>query len=307
MVKISTSEEKIFMQLAFDKADQHLGSTKNNPSVGCVVVKNGSVISTSVTSINGRPHAETNALKLNKNFKGATMFATLEPCSHYGKTPPCTKEIIKKKISKVYYPLNDIDRRTSNKSKKILSKKKIIVKVGILNKFAKNFYKSYFVSRKRNYLPYLDAKIAISDDFFSVSKKNKWITNDFSRSRVNFIRSKYDCILSTYKSVNKDNSKLDCRLDGIKHLSPARVIIDKDLKLKKKLNLYDRSSAIPTFIITSNNNKNKEIYFKKNNIKILKINTNMKHFKFEQILSLLKKRGFSRILCEAGLFTTKNL
>ena len=88
--------DKRFMQLAFDKASEHLGSTKENPSVGCVVVKNNTVISSGKTSLNGRPHAETNALNKKKKFNGSTIYVTLEPCAHHGLTPPCIN-IIKKK------------------------------------------------------------------------------------------------------------------------------------------------------------------------------------------------------------------
>ena len=116
--------EKKFMKLAFQKAYNHLGSTKENPSVGCVVVKNGSVISSGATSVNGRPHAEINALKAKKNFFGSTMYITLEPCSHYGKTPPCVNTIIQKGVSKVCYSILDSDTRTQNKAKSILLKKK---------------------------------------------------------------------------------------------------------------------------------------------------------------------------------------
>ena len=90
------------------------------------------------------------------------------------------------------------------------------------------------MSQKNNSLPFLDAKIAISKDCFSANKRKKWITNFFSRNKVHLIRSKYDCILSTYKTVNKDNSRLNCRIQGLEHLSPSRAIIDKHLKLKKK-------------------------------------------------------------------------
>ena len=102
-----------FSNLAFNLAEIHLGKTNTNPSVGCVVVKDGSVISSGVTSISGRPHAEFNALNNNKiNFKDSVMYVTLEPCSHYGKTPPCTNLIRKKKIKKVYYCFEDPDLRS---------------------------------------------------------------------------------------------------------------------------------------------------------------------------------------------------
>ncbi len=301
----NTNPENKFMQLAFEKAYKHLGSTKENPSVGCVVVKNGSVISSGSTSVNGRPHAEINALKAKKNFFGSTMYVTLEPCSHYGKTAPCVNTIIKKGVSKVCYSILDPDLRTQNKTKSIFLKKKIKVKIGILKNEAKTFYRSYFLSKKNETLPYMDGKIAISKDFFSVNKKTKWVTNELSRSKVHLIRSRYDCILSTYRSVNKDNSRLDCRINGLEHLSPSRVIIDKDLKLKRKLNIYDSTKKIKTYIITSKNNKKKEKFLKSKNIKIIKIKDKKKSFSYKEILLQLKNKGFSRILCESGLYTTK--
>ena len=229
-----TSAHKNFMGLAFEKASQNLGSTNENPSVGCIIVKDGAVISSGVTSIKGRPHAEVNALNKNKNFYGSSMYVTLEPCVHYGKTSPCIKSILKKGIKKVYYPILDFDSRTRNKAKKILQKNKIKVKIGTLRKNAIDFYKSYSLFKSKKSLPLIDIKVAISKDYFSVNKNNKWITNQSSREKVHLLRSKYDCILSTYKTVNKDNSMLNCRVKGLEKRSPSRVIIDKNLKLKKK-------------------------------------------------------------------------
>ncbi len=299
--------EKKYMGLAFEKAFEHLGSTGENPSVGCVIVKNGSVISSGVTSINGRPHAETNALKVKKNFSGSTLFTTLEPCVHYGKTKPCVNEIIKNKIKKVYYPIVDTDKRTSNKAKNIFKKNKIKVKIGILENKAKLFYKSYFLSKNNNSLPLIDAKVAISKDFYSVNKKKKWITNYLSRNKVHLIRSKYDCILSTYKTINKDNARLNCRINGLEKYSPSRIIIDKKFKINTKLNIFNTADKIRTYLITSTNNKVKEKKLKLKKVKIIRLKDNNQLFDFKEILKLLKKKGFSRILCESGFFTTKKL
>ena len=96
------TNHNLFSTLALNLAEKNLGKTKTNPSVGCVIVKDGSVISSAVTSINGRPHAEFNALKRKINYKGAYMYVTLEPCTHYGKTPPCTNIIKEKKIKKSF-------------------------------------------------------------------------------------------------------------------------------------------------------------------------------------------------------------
>ena len=307
MIRSQNNLEKKFMKLAFEKATQNIGSTKENPSVGCVVVKDGTVISSATTSLKGRPHAEINALKKNKNFHGSTMYVTLEPCTHYGKTSPCVNTILKKLITKVCYPILDFDSRTRNKAKKFLNKKKIKVKIGTLRKEALNFYKSYFLFKQNKALPFMDAKIAISKDFFSINKRNKWITNAFSRNKAHLIRSRYDCILSTYKSVNNDNSKLNCRIRGLERFSPARVIIDKDFKLKKNLDIYNSTTNIKTYVIIGKNNKKKEKFLKSKKVKIIKIPERKKYFSYQDILIRLKKMGFSRILCESGFHTTNHL
>ena len=144
------STDKKYMKLAINLARNQKGFTGSNPSVGCVIVKNRKIISYGVTNVNGRPHAETIALiKNKKKNNGSTMFLTLEPCSHYGKTSPCTNAIIKSKIKKVVYSIEDYDSRTFNKSKKILKSKKINTKSGLLNKEVKKFYKNYNYTKKK--------------------------------------------------------------------------------------------------------------------------------------------------------------
>ena len=118
-----TLSQNNFIRLAFEKAKVNLGSTKKYPSVGCVVEKNGSIISSGSTSINGRPHAEFNALNKNIDFQNSNLYVTLEPCSHYGKTPPCTNLIKTKKIKRIFFPTFDEDLRTKKKSLKLLKKK----------------------------------------------------------------------------------------------------------------------------------------------------------------------------------------
>ena len=115
---MSSKNDKFYLKLALNLAKQHEGLTSENPSVGCVIVKNNKILSLSKTSINGRPHAEANAIRLaNKNdLKGSTIYVTLEPCTHYGKTPPCTKNIINNGISEVYYSIDDVDVKVKGKS-----------------------------------------------------------------------------------------------------------------------------------------------------------------------------------------------
>ena len=121
-----------YMKLALDLARARHGLTGENPSVGCVIIKNDKIISIGQTEYNGRPHAEYNAIKnSNDDLKGSKMYVSLEPCNHYGKTPPCTKEIINNKISEVIYSIEDIDKKVKGKSFKILKSNNINVKKGL--------------------------------------------------------------------------------------------------------------------------------------------------------------------------------
>ena len=228
-----TINHNYYLNLAFQLAERNLGQTKLNPSVGTVIVKNGTVISSGVTSLRGRPHSEFNALNKSKNFLGATLYTTLEPCTHYGKTPPCINIIKKKKIKNVFYAFEDPDIRTFKKANKILLKEGIKAKLIKVKKYNK-FYKSYFTNKKL-LIPFVTAKIALSKDYYTINKKNKWITNEASRNKVHLLRSRHDCVLSTSKSINQDNSLLNCRIDGLNSNKPDLFIIDLNLKLKKKL------------------------------------------------------------------------
>ncbi len=290
---------KEFLNLAFEKAKINLGKTKSNPSVGCVLVKNNSVISSGYTSIGGRPHAEHNALKIKKNLKNTDLYVTMEPCVHYGQTPPCTNLIKKKGIKRVFYSFNDTDKRTANKSKKILSKKKIEVKKILVNNF-KNFYESYFAIQKDT-IPFIDAKIAISKDYFTIKKGSKWITNQLSRNRAHLLRSQYNCILSTSKSINKDNSILNCRLNGFDHNKPDLIIIDLKLKIKKEINLFKSKAGRKITIITSNVKAKKISFLKKKGVKFIFIKSLKQKFDFISLFKMLKKHGYNRILVESGL------
>ena len=294
-----TINHNFFLNLAFQLAEKNLGQTEKNPSVGSIVVKNNTVISSGLTSVTGRPHAEFNALDKIKNTKGSTLYTTLEPCAHQGKTSPCTNIIIKKKIENVYYAFEDPDKRTYKKAKKILLKKGIIAKL-IRSKKYKNFYKSYFINKKFN-IPFISAKIAISKDFFTINKKDKWITNIFSRKIAHLIRSRHDGLLSTSKSINHDNSLLNCRINGLDNYKPALFIIDLNLKLKKNLLLNKILKKRITYLITYKSNIKKAQIYKKKGYKIILITSLKNKIDFILLFKKLYKMGYSRVLVESGL------
>ena len=247
-----TANHKFFLHLAFQIAEKNLGKTGLNPSVGSIVVNNDTVISSGVTSINGRPHAEFNALNKVKNTAGSTLYTSLEPCVHRGKTPPCTDIIIKKKIKNVFFGLEDPDRRTFKKAKKILNANGIKTKLIRLKKY-NNFYRSYIINKKFK-IPFISAKIAISKDYFTINKNDKWITNDFSRKITHLIRSQHDGIISTSKSINYDNALLNCRIEGLNEFKPDLFIVDLNLKLKKNLLLNKILKKRKTYLITYKTN-----------------------------------------------------
>ena len=131
------------MKLALRQAMKNLGNTKDNPSVGCVITKNNTVISAGYTSVFGRPHAEHNAIKESRtNLEGSSLYVSLESCSNYGKKNSCTEEIINKKINKVFFSINDPDIRSFNKSIKLFKVKNIRTYKGINSKELINFYRS---------------------------------------------------------------------------------------------------------------------------------------------------------------------
>ena len=288
-----------YLDLAFQQAEKNLGKTGLNPAVGSIVVKNDAVISSGVTSQKGRPHAEFNALRKLKNCSGASLYTTLEPCTHKGKTPPCVNIITKKKIKNVYYAFEDPDRRTFKKAKKFLNLKGINSKL-INTKNYKNFYKSYFINKKFS-IPFIASKIALSKDNFSINKKNKWITNNFSRKIVHLMRNNFDCILSTSKSINHDDSLLNCRINGLDNNKPDLFIIDLNLKLKKNLLLNNLLKKRKTFLVTNKKNLKKTLRYKKLGYKIILINKLKNKHDFNLFYKKIYKLGYSRMFIETGL------
>jgi len=296
---------KYFLNLAFNEAKINLGKTNGNPSVGCIIVKENSVIASGRTSFNGRPHAEFNALNSKKNFKNSDLYVTMEPCIHHGLTPPCTDIIVKKGIKRVFFSFNDIDKRTAKKSKIKLTEKKIKVYKKFNNNFH-DFYQSYF-SIKKDVIPFVDAKIAISKDYFTINKNSKWITNSLSRDRAHLIRSEYDSIISTSKSINNDNSLLNCRLNGFNKEKQDLIIINLNIKIKKKLNLFKKIKKKKILIVTSVLKSKKISYLKKKGVKIIQIKSLKNKNDFINLFKILKKYGYNRILVESGLIFLNKL
>ena len=289
------------MSLALTLASTHHGLTGENPSVGCVIVKNDEIISIGQTGYNGRPHAEYNAIKNSTEIlAGSTMYVTLEPCNHYGQTPPCTKEIIKNKIKEIIYSVDDIDKKVKGKSFKILDINNIIVKKGLLSKEVNKFYEPYFFNRKNN-IPYVTGKIAVSKNDLIYSKGTKRITDIHSDKLTHLLRYKNDSLMISYKTLNEDNPKLNCRLDGLHKFSPKRVILDNNLEMNISSYIFKTVNKDNTIIFYNKADKTKISIFKKKSIQLIK-STLLKNenFDIKLILKKLYSLGCRNLLVEGG-------
>ena len=296
-----SKKDKKYMSLALTLANARHGLTGENPSVGCVIVKNDEIISIGQTGYNGRPHAEYSAIKnSNEILDGSTMYVTLEPCSHYGKTPPCTKEIIKNKISKVIYSVEDIDKKVKGQSFKILKSKSIIVKKGLLKKEINDLYKPYFFNRK-NKIPYVTGKIAVSKNDLIYSEGTKRITDIHSDKLTHLLRYKNDSLMISYKTLNEDNPKLNCRLKGLNKFSPKRIILDNNLEMDTNSHIFKTANKDNTVIFYNKANKSKILIFKKKGIQLIKSSLlKNKNFDILLILKNLYSLGCRNLLVEGG-------
>ena len=296
-----TNKDHYFMNLAFNLARDRSGLTAENPPVGCVIVKNNEVISLGQTGINGRPHAEYNAIKsCKKNLKGSTLYVSLEPCTHYGKTPPCSNLIIKSKIKKVVFSIIDVDNRTKSKSFKILRSKNIKVESGLLKNEGNKIYKPYIFNKFKK-LPFVTGKLAISKDNFIFSKKNSKITNKYSDKISHLLRYKNDSILISSKTLNKDNPKLNCRIEGLSGYSPKRIILDRSLSIKKNSYTFLSSNNKNTIIFYNKGSRTKFNQLNKKGVKLIKLPLNNNNFfDLKLVLQQIYSLGCRNLLVEGG-------
>lgn len=233
--------------------------------VGSVIVCNGTIIGEGFTSPYGGPHAEVNAINSVTNrsmLSEATLYVTLEPCSHFGKTPPCADLIIENKIPRVVIGITDPNDKVGGQGIQKLRAAGCEVITPVLEKECRDHHKRFltFHEKKR---PYIILKWAETLDGFMAPQKNKrkanpepyWITNRYSRQKVHQWRSEEQAILVGTNTVLEDNPKLTTRL--WKGKSPLRIIIDKNLKISKKYHVLD--SMIQTLVITQGDNKDKKV------------------------------------------------
>lgn len=250
-------QDTAFMQLALDLAKQGEFTTTPNPSVGCVLVKDGKVVGKGFHAKAGEPHAEVMALReAGEKARGATAYVTLEPCSHFGRTPPCAKGLVEAGVSKVIAAMCDPNPQVAGKGLQILTDAGIESAVGLLEENAEQLNKG-FLKRMRTGKPFVQLKLAMSIDGKTAmaSGESKWITGAQARADVQQYRAKASAILSTSQTVLADDPSLNVRWEELpsdvkasyaqeKLRQPVRVILDSSHKVRSDFKVFSTESPV---------------------------------------------------------------
>ena len=299
-----------YMRMAIELAKKGAGAVNPNPMVGAVVVKNGEVIGRGYHKFFGGPHAEVYALEeAGEKAEGATIYVTLEPCSHYGKTPPCAKKIIDMGIKKCFIGSSDPNPKVAGKGVAMLKEAGIEVVENVLKEECDEINQVFFKYIKTK-IPYLfvkcgitlDGKIALSNGI------SKWITNSIAREKVQYYRNKFMGIMVGINTVLTDNPSLTARIEN--GVNPFRIIVDPNLQIDENCKVVKNNEDEKTMIITSQKNlftedtENTEIQIKQKRLseenKVKFIFIDGEKFSFKEMLEEIGKTGIDSILLEGG-------
>ena len=312
-----------FMRRAIELAKKGGGYVHPNPLVGCVIVKDDEIIAEGYHEKYGEFHAERNALtRCKTETKGASLYVTLEPCCHYGKTPPCTEIIIEKGIKKVFVGILDPNPLVAGKGVKMLQDAGIEVEVGLCEDEIREMNKVFlkYITTKR---PYVIMKTAMTLDgkIAAYTGDSKWVTNEESRKMVHELRSELAGVIVGIGTVLADDPMLTCRLEG-KHHQPVRIVVDSNLRIPVDSQLvktakeyrtivacrhFDRSEAERSEVEKSSLNVNKQKGFldslrslEMTGIELLECQSNNNHVDINDLMTKLGAMGVDSLLLEGG-------
>jgi diaminohydroxyphosphoribosylaminopyrimidine deaminase/5-amino-6-(5-phosphoribosylamino)uracil reductase len=251
--RLSKAADQRFMQLALTLGRRGQGRTWPNPAVGAVVVKDGVIIGRGWTQPGGRPHAEPEALgRAGEAARGATLYVTLEPCSHFGKSPPCADAIIAAGIARVVSAIEDPNPEVAGNGHARLRAAGIAVEIGLGAAEAAYDHAGHF-RRVRDKRPHVILKLAVSqdDNIGAAGRKPVAITGETAKTRVHLLRAQCDAILVGIGTVQADDPLLSCRLPGMEARSPVRVVLDRALRLPGTSRLVHSARETPLWVMTS--------------------------------------------------------
>ncbi|MEE9605406.1 MAG: bifunctional diaminohydroxyphosphoribosylaminopyrimidine deaminase/5-amino-6-(5-phosphoribosylamino)uracil reductase RibD [Candidatus Scalindua sp.] len=301
-MKKKTLDDNYFMREAIRLARKGIGKTSPNPVVGAVIVRNGKIIGRGYHRKYGDWHAEINAIKdANSNVKGATAYITLEPCSHYGKTPPCVDTLIKERIGRVVVGTLDPNPSVNSKGIKTLKSKGMKIDVGILEDECRELNEHYFKFIKSG-TPYVTVKYAQTLDGRIATKtgNSQWISSEALRKYVHRLRAVNDCIMVGVGTVIADDPQLNVRY--VRGNNPLRVVVDSKLRIPiKSFVLKDNNSHLTTIATTSKAPSRKVTAVKGLGAEVLVVKKDKKGgVSLRDLLRELGKRGIMSVMVEGG-------
>jgi diaminohydroxyphosphoribosylaminopyrimidine deaminase/5-amino-6-(5-phosphoribosylamino)uracil reductase len=292
-----------FMQLALALGRRGLGRTWPNPAVGAVLVKDGVVVGRGWTQPGGRPHAETEALKrAGKEAKGATLYVTLEPCSHHGKTPPCADAIIRAGVARVVSALEDVNPDVAGQGYAKLRERGIVVDAGLGADEATRAHAGHS-RRMREGRPQVLLKLAASSDGKAglPGRKPVAITGEAARQRVHQMRAEADAILVGIGTVLSDDPHLTCRLPGMFDRSPVRVILDAKLRIPLSTAIVGTARDVPVWVFGAQGaSPMAEDILKAKGVEVFRVEAKDGRLDLPQVVKALAERGITRLMVEGG-------
>ena len=289
-----------YMQRAIELAKKGEGFVNPNPLVGAVIVKDGRIIGEGYHERFGELHAERNAIAhLTESAEGATIYVTLEPCCHYGKTPPCTEAIIEQKIAKVVIGSRDPNPKVAGKGAAILREAGIQVVEDFMRKECDKLNDVFFhyITEKT---PYVVMKYAMTADGKIATKTgaSKWITGEQSRARVQRMRHRYMGIMVGVQTVLADDPMLNTRVEGLK--SPIRIICDTHLRIPLESQICQTATEYPTIVAYGEENPQKEQALSEKGIVLLRCPVKDGSVDLNNLMKQLGEKGIDSILLEGG-------
>lgn len=291
-----------YMTLALQIAQKGRGYVNPNPMVGAVLVKGGRIIGKGYHRIFGGPHAEVEALREAKAMaKGATMYVTMEPCSHFGKTPPCTRDIIKAGIKKVVVSTVDPNPLNNGRGLEELRKNRIDIEKGVLEKEAKKLNEKFFTYYKKK-RPFISVKSAMTLDgkIATVKGNSRWITSGDARRYVHLLRHEHDAIMVGSNTIKKDNPRLTARFNRYMR-KPYIVLVDTNLSISMRANVIKNAGKNKVIIATTKYSSAKKRYsLLSRGIKVLVIQSKNRKVNLYALIETLAKEGITSVLVEGG-------